>query len=402
MTYVEELVSLKNGAISAQTMDAGAILLDMDTKLGTAEEEMWEKLKEITIATQDLKKTQLTPAVVVVDPFSSGIYMAHEIAKLGYRLITVNSQINAPFAKYAKETIESDYIVQHDDETEDEEGALRSTIQQVKNLPYTIYAVLPGSEPGVKLADILADALDLRVNEMSLSDCRRSKFSMNEQVRKCGVRAVRQCYIQTYADLEKANFFDNWPGGVDTPTFKVVIKPNESVGTDDVYVCTSTDMIKEKLSIIDGKINGLGTVNSGALVQEFLEGTEYVVDSVSRDGIHKVTAVWEYDKRDVNGANFVYFGMRLRAVDDEDIRQLVQYNFDVLDALRYDNGPTHAEIKITPTGPCLIEVGARVHGGGGTWLPIVNDCIGYNQVDTTIDAYLKPERFETLPLYVST
>ena len=47
---------------------------------------------------------------------------------------------------------------------------------------------------------------------------------------------------------------------------------------------------------------------------EYLDGTEYVVDSVSRDGVHRICAIWEYDKRSVNGANFVYFGMELRPV----------------------------------------------------------------------------------------
>ena len=58
-------------------------------------------------------------------------------------------------------------------------------------------------------------------------------------------------------------------------------------------------------------MNSLGCVNEGVLVQEYLQGTEYVVDSVSRDGVHKVTAIWEYDKRSVNDANFVYFGMKM-------------------------------------------------------------------------------------------
>lgn len=60
------------------------------------------------------------------------------------------------------------------------------------------------------------------------------------------------------------------------------------------------------------KVNGLGGINEGALVMEFLDGTEYVVDSVSRDGVHRICAIWEYDKRRVNEANFVYFGMELR------------------------------------------------------------------------------------------
>ena len=60
------------------------------------------------------------------------------------------------------------------------------------------------------------------------------------------------------------------------------------------------------------QVNGLGGVNEGALVMEYLDGTEYVVDSVSRDGVHRIISIWEYDKRSVNGANFVYFGMELK------------------------------------------------------------------------------------------
>lgn len=32
------------------------------------------------------------------------------------------------------------------------------------------------------------------------------------------------------------------------------------------------------------------------------------------------------------------------------------------------------------TGPCLVEVGSRCHGGEGTWLPTIQECIGYTQV----------------------
>lgn len=37
-------------------------------------------------------------------------------------------------------------------------------------------------------------------------------------------------------------------------------------------------------------------------------------------------------------------------------------------------------MKYTSTGPCLVEVGTRCHGGEGTWQPIAQECLGYNQV----------------------
>jgi biotin carboxylase len=127
---------------------------------------------------------------------------------------------------------------------------------------------------------------------------------------------------------------------------QVVVKPLESAGSDDVFLCNSQEDVREAFDTINGKVNGLGSVNEGALVQEYLDGTEYVIDSVSRDGVHKVVAIWEYDKRSVNGANFVYFGMQLRAVQGPVIESLVEYARHVLDAMQIYNGPGHMEIKV--------------------------------------------------------
>lgn len=67
--------------------------------------------------------------------------------------------------------------------------------------------------------------------------------------------------------------------------------------------------------------------------QEFLQGTEYAIDGVTRDGVYKVTAIWEYDKRFANGANFVYFGMRLRSGAGEREKAIVAYSQQVFTEL---------------------------------------------------------------------
>ncbi len=67
-----------------------------------------------------------------------------------------------------------------------------------------------------------------------------------------------------------------------------MVKPVESAGSDDVFLCESKEDVKTAFERINGKINGLGQKNDAVLVQEFLDGTEYVVDSVSLDGTRKV------------------------------------------------------------------------------------------------------------------
>ena len=43
----------------------------------------------------------------------------------------------------------------------------------------------------------------------------------------------------------------------------------------------------------------------------------------------QVTCIWEYDKRSVNGANFVYYGMFLKGVEGEREKALVAYAKEV-------------------------------------------------------------------------
>ena len=70
--------------------------------------------------------------------------------------------------------------------------------------------------------------------------------------------------------------------------FKCVVKPNESAGTDSVFLCVTPEEVKKAYKTIHNHSNGLGHNNDGALCQEFLSGTEYVIDGVSRDGVYKV------------------------------------------------------------------------------------------------------------------
>jgi hypothetical protein len=119
---------------------------------------------------------------------------------------------------------------------------------------------------------------------------------------------------------------------------------------------------------------------------------------LSVEGHHRTVAIWEYDKRSVNGAQFVYYGMRLyESEDGEREDALVKYMHLVLDALDVKHGSSHGEIMWTSTGPCLIEVGSRPHGGEGTFVSMTEKPIGYNQLSVLIDAHENRSKFYALP-----
>lgn len=127
----------------------------------------------------------------------------------------------------------------------------------------------------------------LRSNGEEGSLARRNKYLMGEKVRSAGVRAVKQQLCTTLSEVRE--FLDTLidRSGANRP-LKSVVKPVQSAGTDDVFLCTSLEEAELAFQRILGKINGIGLLNESVLVQEFLEGKEYVVDKVSKDGVHKV------------------------------------------------------------------------------------------------------------------
>lgn len=348
-------------------------------------------------------KPPVLGAVVIVDPFSSGANMAAMAMKWGYRVILVFSVYDNPMGKLMAQDAgaETMLLIQHDNRMHDQKVAMANTLAAIEkqegfDTKSPVLAIIPGAETGVELAEMLATRFGTRSNMNIELENRRSKHGMQNRLRKGNVRSVTQKLCRTSKDIE--DFYVNVLGGMGVTT--CVIKPNESAGSDLVYRCSSLTEVKAAFGHVNGQVNGIGNVNDGALCQEFLEGTEYVIDGVSRDGIYKVTAIWEYDKRHANGADFIYFGMRLRSAAGTKEQSLIKYAQEVVNELHIMQGPSHMEVILTPqAGPCLVEVGCRCHGGNASWVPVVEECIGYSQLEATLNCYLRPDRFDIIPSF---
>ena len=332
-------------------------------------------------------------AVVIVDPFSTGAIIAADLHKLGYAVVVAYSAnldqlVNLTGLVPSGVTVSFAAIVPFDEDV----LIMKQRLLSLTDLQ--IIAVLPGAETGVELADTLSEAMHLRTNGTALSEARRNKYVMGETIRSAGLRAVKQLRATTWVEIE------SWLGEWNPDPFKVIVKPMDSAGSDDVTLCQSWEEVRNAFGNIMGKVNGLGIVNKAVLVQEYLEGQEYVLDMVSRDGEHKVAAIWAYDRRPINGAGFVCFGQRLLTADEPQCRELIDYQKKVITALGIRNGPTHGEVKWCRGEPVLVEVGARCHGAEGVWQQISDAVYGYNQVQCSIDAYLDEKAFNSLPFEV--
>jgi len=203
------------------------------------------------------------------------------------------------------------------------------------------------------------------------------------------MRAVRQAAGTKFEEVEE--FLKKEP-------YPVVIKPTDSAGSDGVKLCHTFDEAKEHFNklLVHQKVNG--GVCELVLCQEYLKGKEYIVDQVSRDGVHKTMMVWVYERKRANNSQFVLYSILPIDPQSEEAQALIPYAQGVLDVLGVKNGPTHGEVIITDDGPCLVEMNCRANGGDGTWGPLCRALTGgYSQIEASVDAYLDKQAFACLP-----
>lgn len=72
---------------------------------------------------------------------------------------------------------------------------------------------------------------------------------------------------------------------------------SQSSTCDYIFLCASKGELKRRFEELHMSVNSLGRVNRAVLVQDCVEGKEFVLDCVSLSGVHKVVALWEHDKR---------------------------------------------------------------------------------------------------------
>jgi biotin carboxylase len=218
--------------------------------------------------------------------------------------------------------------------------------------------VLCETDTGLRTAELLAATLELPSSN-GVNEARRDKYMMQQALAAAGLPHIRQVLTENWTEVEA--FIKN-------TGFPIVIKPCRGSASRNVSKCEnkqSAQKVFELLLGYPGYANG--TLSDAVLVQEYITGHEYVVDTVSSNGEHKIVAIWKYDKRELSGAPFVYYCTELVTETNDCISNLlIEYSTKVLDALGVKYGPAHIEIKIDDpiddqviNGPLLIEVSER-------------------------------------------
>ena len=331
------------------------------------------------------------PTVVVVDGYSSGRLLASALRDVGFQVVHVHATGDTP-KKFLSTFWSRSYerILAYD-------GNLSSLVGKLRNV--NVVAVLPGTDTGVLLADVLSTALnrlDPRIPSNGIEHARKNKFEMQERIKARGLDSIRQVLT---SNVGKSI---GWVRGQELlkgPEPLVVIKPLASAGGESVLYPKSEAEIRRIFRRLLKTTDGLGNVNAQLLTQEKLLGPEFALNSTIWNGRVLYTDIWQYHKRVTPTGRVIYDFDLLLPYEGEVQNELRAYDRKVLSALGIRHGNSHSEIKmVEDRGPVLIESNNRPMGA--TQPVLAKFATGRNQIEMTALALADPRGFrKLLPAY---
>jgi biotin carboxylase len=226
--------------------------------------------------------------VAIVDADGIGAFLPGALARYGARAVHVRS--DAPNIHFARRPADLEIEVVH-------QGDLARTAAALRE--HGVGFVVAGTESGVLLADALSVELGTPGNGMTRPVARRDKYEM--------VAAVAQAGLATAASMATDSVREllDWAGRLGTwPAVRSSRRPG--AGSDYVLFCRSPEELREGFASVLGAVDRYGCRNTAVVGQQFLEGEEYFVNTVSRNGVHHLVEVWRYQKRLVDGGRSMY------------------------------------------------------------------------------------------------
>lgn len=323
---------------------------------------------------------------VIIDGYSSGKFYPAYFKNKGIETIHIQSKVDIP--EFVKGCFCPSVYTAHTVHTNMEE-----TTDWIESFGQPAF-VIPGCEIGVNLADRLSDRFQIEMrNPLSSSLHRRDKYLMQERIEQAGLRSIRQGKFDKVGDALR------WIDSVEL-SFPVVVKPLNSTSGDGFHLCHSEAEVVRAFHCLLNQKNLLLFKNIHLIVQEYIRGTEYVIDTVSFRGDMVVTDIIQYKKRIGKYRNTVYERCDFLSIDEESLKDTLQYTESVLKALEIQYGPAHTEIIVDAKGPVLIEVGARP-AGCMLDLDFIRNIYGHNQIELSGLLYSDPEAFKKKIMHIN-
>ncbi|MFD4691578.1 acetyl-CoA carboxylase biotin carboxylase subunit family protein [Streptomyces sp. NPDC058463] len=264
------------------------------------------------------------------------------VRDLGYRVVLVDEQVPWHCMPWVDAHLDVDL---------DDWNAVADAIRA--ELGDTVpAAVISHTEPRLPLMAHLSGLLVAAprgLGEAAAANC-RDKWRTRTVLTEAGLPVPRFALVTTTEEAVTVAADIGYP---------VVVKPRDGAGAFGVRCCLSEAELRTAVvALLDSRPGSL----EGFLVEEYVDGEEYAVQTVTRGTETSVLSVFR--QRMTPPPVFVELGYEhpsgLTEADHDELDKLMR---DTLDALGLEDWISHTQIRRGPDGFRVIEVNARRPGG---------------------------------------
>lgn len=211
---------------------------------------------------------------------------------------------------------------------------------------YHVSAIVTAAtdKPLIMMARV-AEILRLPFYSVETAQVSTDKLLMKQKFMQYGVPCAKGFVLTDFEKLDEQEF-----------SYPVIVKPRDNSGSRGVMFCNNkVDILvawKEAMSY---------TQKTSVLIEEYIDGPEYSIESVHVDG--KSTVIQFTQKRTTDFPYNVELGHMqpadLSKQNKEEIRDIIQR---IGEALVFDNCCSHTELKVSSSGIKVIETSPRLGG----------------------------------------
>lgn len=281
----------------------------------------------------------------------NGVILPHLLKKLGhtYTFVTRNkAHYHSDFRteehaviKYADTILEAD--------TNDTDAVLSA-------LPHTNYdGVITTCDYYIKTVSEVATRLNLPCPFPKSVEVVRHKQKMRQALDCAGVPNAEYQLAYNWEEVVKAANAIGYP---------LVLKPVDLASSAFVRMIRSQNDLQDAFKDLEAFPRNFRDQERDCtyLLEEYLVGNEVSVETVSFAGKTKIIGITQ--KSLMGDPYFLENGHMFQADLTEDVRlDICQYVESALQAVGYDYGISHTEVKLTKNGPRIVEINPRTAGG---------------------------------------
>ena len=321
--------------------------------------------------------------IVVAEATSTAFNYLEDIRALGYEPVILEAYLPDG---YARRMLDEERKIKYSHikypiTILKEDPDYEVTLREVKALDPLL--VIAGGEEGVVIGTRLADDLGMPGTPYSNIANMTQKSVMHQSLKNAGLRYIRGTEVKSWEDC--LAFLE------ETGTEDVVLKHDHGAASVGVHLVHGREELKAAFEQERGADNNMfGEADTRFLLQERIFGTEYIVNTISRDGIPALTSVFKYYKKRTPSGAIIYNGGESIQEPTGMEQALIDYALKAVCALGITDGPVHGEYMVDKNGPVLIEANCRVMGGSAP-AGYLDKVFGYHETEVILKSMLDKE-----------